>query len=442
MKPFEFTPSAGPRLLRCIGGAVLSNVSEDYASAERGRALHDFMRSLALGVPRGDVLAAVPEDWREDAERIAPVEDVASGRPEVGLALDLTTGEARALGEDMTREEVRAAKPPGSIGMLLDWLSVETDTAVVRDWKMGWQEDLGAATEHLQLRAYVATALLALGKPKGRGELWHWDGIRWRVDVVEMDWLGAQEALDEVRGLVARVEAARDAHARRGELPRLAVGRWCTWCPAQRACPALTGGLVAVLRGEVAGGPVAEMTPEEAGRAYETVRQLRTRLDGFMTDLEMLASRTPLPLPDGKELRLQEVERMSVDVDAAAPLLSARFGSAVPDAATKVRRSMSWEGLGDALRIHALPAALKEWQDGGGVGRKPTLARMLDQTRAELERAWAVRVSVFTSVRPSQPRLGPGVDGSEDAEEVPPTPADYTPEEPPPGMALGDEVKP
>lgn len=405
MRPFEFTPSAGPRLRRCLGGAVFPVVDEDWESAQRGRALHGYMRSLALGKTRKESLPLVPDDWRADAERIAPVEDITSGRPEVGLWLNLETDAAGMLGEDMTREQVRERKPQGSIGMLLDWLSVEPDTAVVRDFKFGWQEDLAPASEHLQLRTYTAAALLALGKPCGRGELWHWDGVRWRVDVVVMDWLGAMEVLEEVRELVSKARAVQAAHAERGELPRLSVGPWCTWCPAQRACPALTGGLVAVLRGEATPGPVATLTPEEAGRAYEMVRQLRSRLDGLEADLKVLAGRTPLPLPSGKVLRLQEVERTSVDVEAAWAWLEQRYGDAVPRAAETVRRSMSWESLGDALRENVLPGLLQAHAEKRLGGRKPSLARLLEEARSGLESVGAVKVSVHTQVRATVPEL-------------------------------------
>jgi hypothetical protein len=416
VRPFEFTPSAGPRLQRCLGGSVLPNVDEDWESAQRGRALHGYMRALALGRTRREALVSVPEEWRADAERIAPVEDVASGRPEAGLALSLESGAALLLGEDMTREQVRGRKPPGSIGMLLDWLSAESETAVVRDWKTGWMEDLASASEHLQLRTYTAAALLALGKPYGRGELWHWDGVRWRVDAVTMDWLGAQEALEEVSELVAKARAAQVTHAERGELPRLAVGPWCTWCPAQRACPALTGGLVAVLKGEATPRPIAELTPEEAGRAYEMVRQLRARLDGLEADLKTLAGRTPLPLPGGKVLRLQEVERTSVDVEAAREWLTQRYGEAIPSAAETVRRSMSWESLGDALRENVLPGLLQAHAEKRLGGRKPSLAKLLEEARSGLEVVGAVKVSVHTQVRataPESPDAQPPEPGAE-----------------------------
>jgi hypothetical protein len=403
--PFNFTPSAGPRLMQCLGGAVLPNVSEEYESAERGRALHDYLRSLAHGTPRSEALASVPKAWREDAERIATVEDVESGRPEVGLSLDLETGAASLLGEDLTRDQVRDRKPQGSIGMLADWISTEPETAVVRDWKMGWCEDLGPAAEHLQLRAYTAAALLALGKPYGRGELWHWDGVRWWVDATTLDWLGAQEVLDEVRALVARANAAREAYAATGELPRLAIGRWCSWCPAQRACPALTGGLVAVLRGEALPAPVAELTPEQAGQAWELVRQLGARLDVLKADLQALAERVPLPLPDGKVLRLQEVARTSVDADKAAPWLAQRYGEAVPAAAVQVKRTVSWEGLQDALRVHVLPGLQQAHAEHRLAGRKPTLAALAKEARAGLEAVGAVTTTVHTQVKSVRPEL-------------------------------------
>lgn len=401
----NITPSAMPRLVKCLGAVVLPNVDEEWDSTARGRALHDYLRRRALGEARDVAIAALPEEWRADAERMDVPEFVTQGRPEVGMALDAAAGTARLLGEDMTRESVRAARAPHEIGMLADWLAVEGDTVVVADYKAGWQEDLGPAAEHLQLLTYTAAALLALGKPYGRGELWHWDGVRWRVDSVTLGWLEAQEVLEEVRALLARANAAREKHAATGELPRLSRGRWCAWCPAQRACPALTGGLVALLKGDALPGPVVDFTPEQAGQAYELVTLLESRLDGLKADLRALAERNPLPLPGGKVLRLQEVERTSVDVDKAAPWLAKRYGDAVPQAAEKVTRSMSWESLTDALRVHVLPGLLTAHAEGRLPGKKPTLARLKEEARSGLEAVGAVKVSVHAQVRACVPEL-------------------------------------
>lgn len=403
MSGFRFTPSAGPRLEKCPGSAVLPNVNEEWESANRGRALHSYLEALALGTPRPAALASVPDDWRKDAERIDVPEDIDKGRPEMGLALNLSDGTARVLGERMTRESVKAALLPEEIGMVPDWTTIADGVPVVRDWKMGWQEDLGAAADHLQLLAYVATTLLALGSDRARGELHHWDGVCWRVDSVEMDWLAAQAVLDRVRALLDRMRDVQAEHATTGALPRLSVGAWCSWCPAQRACPALSGGLLALVEGQ----PL-DMTPERLGQAYRGLLVARARLDKMLEDVRTLATQTPIPLEGGKVLRLEEVARTSIDVEKALPVLVERYGERLASAAVQVKRSIPWEALRDALRTEQLPELAQAHNDGRMPGRKPTLAALDRDARALLEAMGAVEVKTHTQLREVVPQLTGG----------------------------------
>jgi hypothetical protein len=94
-----------------------------------------------------------------------------------------------------------------------------------------------------------------------------------------------------------------------------------------------------------------------------------------------------------------------VDVEAATPWLAQRYGEVVPKAAEQVKRSMSWEALGDALRVHVLPGLQMAHADGRLPGRKPSLARLMDEARTGLEAVGAVKVSVHTQVKACMPEL-------------------------------------
>lgn len=392
MSGFRFTPSSGPRLEKCLGAAVLPNVDESWESSERGRALHTYMERRASGDSRQVALAAVAEKWRDDAERIDVPEDVDKGCPEVAMALDLAKGTARVLGERMTRESARKATRSSEIPMVPDWLALAgTSSAVLRDWKMGRMEDLEAAREHLQLLTYAATALLAYGLETVRAELWHWDGLRWWVDSVTLDWLDAESVLDRVRALLGKADAAREAYARDKVLPRLSVGAWCSWCPSRRACPAVAAPVDMALG---RGGEWTETTPEGLGAAYEALLQAQAWIDERLTDVRRLAESGPLPLPSGKVLRLQEVETRKVDVEAALPVLEARFGAAVAQAAVKRTASIPWQYLNDALRHNVLPERLAQHKEG----RKPSAAALAREAREALLAAGAVKVSTHTQL--------------------------------------------
>jgi hypothetical protein len=402
-----FTPSAGPRLECCLGSAVLPNVSEEFDSARKGHALHAFLRALGMGVPRAKALEQVPDEFRKKAEEMEVPEDIDKGWPELGMALDVEHEMARAFRADMTREEVRDERRPDETGMLVDWLAVRGDTVLVRDYKIGWQEDLGSASEHLQLLVYAATALLAFDKEAARGELWHWDGVRWRVDGVTLDFLGALAVLERVRALLAKMDAARASYARDGTLPRLAIGKWCAWCPSQRLCPARQSAVLATL-GTADAGPLRELTPEEAGATYARLKQVRGDVDRMLADLEALAGQTPLPLPDGTVLRQQEREVTKIDPAAADDWLRKTFGDATAGAATETRVVMTWTGLRDALRTQTLPALQQAHREGRLHGKKPTLAALEKQARTGLEAVGAVQVSTYTATKPVRPELPAG----------------------------------
>lgn len=399
----SLTPSAGPRVEKCLGSAVLMQVDEEHEGTERGKALHAFLAALALGKTPAEALTLCPEDWRKDAEAIEVPEDITSGRPEVGLALDSDAGTARVLGEDMTREQVRNARMPHETGMVLDWVSIQGDLVIVADHKFGWQEDLAPAAEHLQLLVYAATALLAWGKEVARGELRHWDGVRWRLDSVALDFVGALEVLERWRSLRNRVHDARNAYEVRGAVPRFSIGKWCAWCPAQRACPAQVSAALAVLgAGDPAGKPL-EMTPAQAGEAWERFRLIETWAEKYRKGIEAMADKVQIPLSSGEVLRAQEVVKASPDPELAASWLAQRFGPEVAQTATVTKVSMSWEGINDAVRAHVLPAAEQAWRDGRG--KKPSMASIAREVREALKATGAVRVTGYVQVKPVWPEL-------------------------------------
>lgn len=414
-----FTPSAFPRLRQCLGSVVLQRAEEVLPSMRRGTAIHRYLERISHGMTPAQSLALVDDEWKDDASAVDldGLPPLASGSAEVGLLLDVEAGTARVVGVGVTREEVKAAARPGEIPMLMDWCATEGNCGVVIDHKTGRQEELARAAANLQVRTYAAAALLAFSWESVRYGLIRVDGDRPRWDMAEMDWLEAQDVLEEVRALRAAALAALEAHAATGAMPTLRLGPWCDWCPAARFCPARTRGVLAVLDGTAARtveeAKTGTYTPEQLGAIYSRLLATREGIDTMLADIKTLAKQVPggLPLPSGKVLGPVEKTTASPDpervVAALAPLLgeeAAREALVTPPPKT------SWDRIRGVGEKYVLPDRLRAWDENRATkkGRRPSAGTVAADLRKHLEACGAVKVSGYVSVEevaPESPRL-------------------------------------
>lgn len=407
------TPSSYPRLQKCLGSAVLPWVDEEYEGTRRGTALHMVPEEMIGGATREQALAAVPAEWRGEAEELdtTPFELLRGAMAEAGLAWNPATGACRVLGHGMTREQARAACLPGEVPMVLDVLSHEPgqEEALVIDWKHGRGEELGPAAEHWQILTYASVAMVALGAQSARCFLATWRGLRWVWDEARLDNLDALAHLEQVR---ARLEQAQEAHARyraSGEVPPLQRGQWCQWCPSQRTCPAVASVLVAAARGEAGlatSRPVAELTLSEAGGLLVRLREVQKQVERALRDLNALARQTPLLLPDGGEYVPRERPRL--DADRAWEALAKVYGKDFADLAAPLARVGSLTStVRDAVRQALLPERQELVAQGRVAKDKATLKAMLREVREVLAAAGALDAKMDDG----EPESGPEGDG-------------------------------
>lgn len=416
----HFTPSAFPRLQRCVGSAVLPQADEVREGMERGTAIHAHMERMANGETRADSLAKVPEQWRADAAAIDVDPTVLrNGAAEVAFALNLERGTARELGRGLSRAEARALLTPSEIAMVADWVTVTGTEAYVADWKTGVAEGLTPAPRNAQLLTYMTAAFLAYqgqNVTTVRGAL-----VRVDRDTPYWEQTSPQDALDveahleAIRTMLNRAKEARARYSATGELPPLAVSAACDWCPSRRFCPAQVGQLHEALafqpkEGSEFGGPV--LRPAEAGAMYSKVLAGLDLLQRFKADLEGIAKAEPLPLPDGRVLRWEDETKTSVDAVAAAPVLVRLYGAQVVDAATKrPEPTMPWGALADALATHVLP---KMQEEGTTInGRKATRGALIREARNVLEQNNVVRVHHYAAPRVAEDQHALAEPGSE-----------------------------
>lgn len=402
----NITPSSLPRLRRCLGGAVFALVyHEVQASMSRGTALHAYLETLTNGATREAALAAVPPEWRADAEAIDldALPPLTSASAEVALAWNVATNECRVLGVGFTRAQAHAARRPGEMPMVLDRVGAMSPTSgFVGDWKTGWQEDLGPVSEHWQALTYGAVALLAYGWEEVTVALCRVDMSPPRWDSTRLDWLGAVAHLGRVRALLNRAENARVAYRERGEVPPLALGVWCEWCPAKRQCPAKVGAALAVLSGEAeaALSNRAELTPEAAGALWWRLKNhALPMLEQMVKDLESIAKAEPLPLPDGEVLMAVKEGEDKVVASVAGEWLSKHYGPEVASEAVELKPLCSWKAVEAAVKRHHLPKLVAEWEAGGRKGRKPSLAETMRSIREAMLDVQVARRATWEAVR-------------------------------------------
>ena len=98
------------------------------------------------------------------------------------------------------------------------------------------------------------------------------------------------------------------------------MGSHCKYCPAMVSCPAHRATLAAMLDVGVA---VEQMTPELVGEAWTKLKAIESMAERVDFAIRERARREPIPLPNGKHLRLVESSRTSQDAKAMAERLRA-----------------------------------------------------------------------------------------------------------------------
>lgn len=271
---------------------------------------------------------------------------------ETAFALDVRSGECRALGtrgrdySDATEVEI-----PGSSD--LEFNGVARDNygkiifrgLVVRDWKTGRYTIGKRPRDSGQMRALGLAAARTYGADEVCVQLAQADedGVRVRSDVLTA-W-----DLDGTLDWIREVHAATQ---RRGtDLPR--PGAHCRdgYCSVLATCPATLAHERAVLGASVPRWAIVPHleSPEHAAYVRERARALEEVVKQLNDAIERFAATTPIPLPNGKHLRLVEQERETVDLSAAGAwdALVAQLGDRATDA---VERKTSKSKIFDAAK--------------------------------------------------------------------------------------------
>lgn len=299
------TGSALERVYNCPSSEKMHRAASTTEASLQGTSNHS---AIEVGLLTGN-LSGLPDVVKGFAGNDVTI------RVEVAYALDVEQRTVRCIGE-------RIGRNYGNLGEWEIALTVDAvfsgETTKMVDWKS--RERVTPAASNWQIRAGCLAVMTELGLQDIDGAIAYLDDGH--IDSMSLDVFGAEALWVELEQLVRTAKSATvgEVHS----------GPWCKYCPAFVHCPAQTKLALAMI-GEAVGVDmaVATMTDEQAGRAWEKVKEFQLIAARVEDALRTRAKRSPLPLANGKRLALVEQTRKSVDTKRAQELLETA-GIAVP----------------------------------------------------------------------------------------------------------------
>ena len=358
---------------RCLGSCVLPQSKTPSEAAAAGTAKHEHLARIVGGMTEAASLEAAPHllraelelnDWGRIAGRLDGCES------ERAYAYDVQRREGRYLGANLNRrynaassEFAGAIDYVGELGerepLLIDLKTGHIPVPIEGNWQMRAAAVAVAKTHRL---SQVRVAILSVRA-----------GF---AESMESAAIGALELAQDAALLSDLHRAICDAqagYAVRGDLPALALGDHCKYCPSKTYCPAFAGAA-----SQLAAAPEQALTlpldtREQRSAAYRAVRHAERLLAHLKQQLAAAANIESIQVEPGVLWGPIERSRETIDAQKALPMLSEYVG-----------RELAISALDMLLSKTAMRRALVAHTQAGGSQRRPTeLEReLLEQLRA------------------------------------------------------------
>jgi hypothetical protein len=352
------TASALERAARCPGSCSLPVVREESVYSARGTALHAFLADVAT-VGRDAALARVPDQFRAacdaiDLDALPPLSPEACAA-EVALAYDPDMDWGRELGRCIDRTDAYGRLLAGELGGTADLVALTDDAVTIADYKTGHGSQT-PARHNWQLRALALYASRTYERPRAIVALIHLheDGSS-RFDRADFDAIELDEIRDEIRAVVAAVQAPEPAFAR---------GPWCRHCGGFDACPAQHALLGQVMRDPE---PVAQEAhvalqggPGGERRAYELWQALQVLTARVGERIAARASYRALDLGGGRFYGRAPGRETVADAELVQRVLGEHYGAEVADAAVIVETALKATKAQIQKALKVLPKTRRE----------------------------------------------------------------------------------
>lgn len=303
----------------CPGSFAHEHLHITNEFAKRGQAIHDYIAALL-----DEDEAIIPAEPKAAAlcRNLDHSELVATARPntystlhaEQGMYLlpaSLTgvPGEAGLLDGEYHRDYSDA--PEGSIPGTADALAVEDARVRITDWKSGATE-VSRPHENPQLMLLALASARIFERPEAIVQIAYLraDGsVALDKATFDADELTSTER--EISRVYRQVQAARE-----GE-PVYQVGSHCRFCPVLTHCPAIAEAAQALMNDL----PEDELTPRRAAESWSRLQAVEAAAKRTREAIKEYAYARPVPTSEGRELRVVETSRQSIEPLKALPIL-------------------------------------------------------------------------------------------------------------------------
>jgi len=309
---------------KCPASHVLPQVRETSDVQAKGSAVHRYLE-LAPRVGKEAALAQLSEDFRELCSELDPAA-LPRGLREEPLCYDL----AERRGWTIRIDRRDYPQIPGVACGTADVLSVHDQS--VWDYKTGRP---GRAADSLQLLAlglYAARTFDWMRVTVGHLRV---DGERLRPDSVELGALDLAAAHERIARIYERYEQAKEQ-----ELPDVFPGEHCTNCAAAPACPATTAMVRRIAEALSEEERIAEMVAADPAGAWAFLGRAEDAMKRLRAELKRCAAVAPIPLPNGKQLAIVDVDKTRIDGKVGLPVLREALGDKTDEACSVNKASL------------------------------------------------------------------------------------------------------
>lgn len=303
----------------CPGSFAHEHTHTTNSAAERGTAVHDYIAKLLENewtpLPVDEETAALCRELNEQELYLLP-----------------ETAEAGLLDGNHHRDYSRA--PEGSIPGTADALAVEEDRVVVTDWKTGGHEPSRPA-DNYQLRFLGLAAARAYGLEEAVVQIGKIGEDGWlELHSTALDAEDLHQIESELKKTDRQLRSSRE-----GE-PVYRTGGHCRFCPAIASCPAVAGAAQSILD-----GPPEELTPATAADLWSKLQAVEAAAKRTHESLMEYVYARPIPTGEGKQLKVVETRRETIDSSVAFSVLRGYL----PDEALAEAVSVTKSSLSGAL---------------------------------------------------------------------------------------------
>lgn len=331
------TASSIQRAMMCPGSMVLPRVQNINEGNKRGSAVHLFLRdSLKLG--REKALLSVADEYRLDCEEVDLSKlppNIVESRAEATFKFNPKTGKGEFVGCDLDRNY------PSDDGCFYGTADLfgyfEKGFPVILDYKTG-DSYVPPPRENWQLRMLAVAAgrycnaeRVCIGIVSIRG-----GETVCRTEVLEQMDLDLDAAnLSSLADRHVQESAKGDGKAAYS----LTTGSHCDWCPSRVYCPAQTA-IIRELAGEsatdLASSIQAMLTPQNAAKAYNRLKQVRNALRNVEKALYGYAAQNPIELGEGLYFGATTSKREELDGIAVYSAVQKMLGTEAANVACEI----------------------------------------------------------------------------------------------------------